>query len=148
VNAWSKKVIRLSAMAVLGAGLIVSVQTALPAGDDSATVPGTGGGMMGGGMMGGGMMGGGMMGGYGPRGGDNGNQEQGSADLNSPAGRLYAQTCARCHALPNPQRHTAEEWPAIVTRMEQRMQQAGQPLPAKDEIQEIDKFLAQRASGR
>ena len=139
---YSKKLIRLGAMAVLGTGLIVSVQTAFPAGGNSATVL-----AMDGGMMGGGMMGGGMMGGYGPQGGYNGNQERGSTDLNSPAGRLYTQTCARCHALPNPQQHSADQWPAVVARMEQHMQQARQPLPPDDEIREINKFLAQHANG-
>ena len=99
------------------------------------------------GSMGGGMMGGGMMGGSGPRSGYNGNQEQGSAELNSPAGKLYTQTCARCHALPNPRQHTADQWPAVVARMEQHMQQARQPLAPEDEIREINKFLAQHANG-
>lgn len=139
---YSKRLIRLSAMAVVGAGLVISVQTAFPAGENSAIVL-----AMDGGMMGGGMMGGGMMGGSGPRSGYNGNQEQGSAELNSPAGKLYTQTCARCHALPNPRQHTADQWPAVVARMEQHMQQARQPLAPEDEIREINKFLAQHANG-
>jgi len=138
---------RLGAIVVCAAAWVVSVQAAFPAGADGATVLAMDGGMMDGGMMGGGMLGGGMMGGYGPRGGYNGNQERGSADLNSPAGRLYTQTCARCHALPNPQQHTADQWPAVVARMEQHMHQAGQALPGKDEIAQIDKFLTQHANG-
>ena len=134
---YSTRLFRLSAMAVLGTGLIISGQTAFPAGEDSAIVL----------AMDGGMMGGGMMGGYGPRSGYNGNQERGSADLYSPAGRLYTQTCARCHALPNPRQHTADQWPAVVARMEQHMQQARQPLAPEDEIREINKFLAQHANG-
>ena len=129
---YSKRLIRLSAMAVVGAGLVISVQTAFPAGENSAIVL---------------AMDGGMMGGYGPRSGYNGNQEQGSAELNSPAGKLYTQTCARCHALPNPRQHTADQWPAVVARMEQHMQQARQPLPPEDEIREINRFLAQHANG-
>ena len=134
---YSKRLFRLSAMAVVGAGLVISVQTAFPAGENSAIVL----------AMDGGMMGGGMMGGYGPRSGYNGNQERGSAELNSPAGKLYTQTCARCHALPNPRQHTADQWPAVVARMEQHMQQARQPLAPEDEIREINKFLAQHANG-
>ena len=133
----SKKVMRLGAMVVCAAVWLVSVHVAFPAGYDSAMVP----------AMGDGMMGGGMMGGYGPRGPNNGNQERSSADLNSPAGRLYAQTCAGCHPLPNPAQHTADQWPGVVARMEQHMRQAGQALPGKDEITQIDKFLTQHANG-
>ena len=97
--------------------------------------------------MGEGMTGGGMMGSYGPNGSYNGNPQQDSAELDSPAGRLYAQTCTRCHALPNPRQHTGEQWPGVVARMEQHMRDARQPLPGKRDITDIDRFLTQHASG-
>jgi len=102
---------------------------------------------MGGGMMGGGMMGGGTMGGHGPNGNYNRNPQQGSTDLDSRAGRLYAQTCARCHALPDPRQHTGAQWPAVVARMEQHMRDARQPVPNPDETREIETFLAQHSGG-
>lgn len=37
--------------------------------------------------------------------------------LRSEAGRMYSIACTQCHALPDPRRHTAREWPAVVKRM-------------------------------
>jgi hypothetical protein len=30
---------------------------------------------------------------------------------------MYVLACTQCHALPDPQRHTASEWPVVVQRM-------------------------------
>jgi mono/diheme cytochrome c family protein len=112
---------------------------------------GMGNGGMGGygrGMMGG--NGGGMMGGYGPGSpnGYQGNPQQGYPDLNTPAGRLFAQTCSQCHTLPDPRQHTAAQWPSVVARMELRMRQSNMPLPGEREIKDIDTFLEQYTSGK
>jgi len=103
--------------------------------------------------MGPGMMSGygrGMMGGYGtgPRGGYDENRQQPSPGLESKSGRLFAQTCSQCHALPDPQQHTAAQWPSVVARMEQHMRQSNIPLPGEREIKDIDAFLEQHANGR
>ena len=37
--------------------------------------------------------------------------------LKSDAGRIFSIACTQCHALPDPQRHSAREWPAVVQRM-------------------------------
>jgi hypothetical protein len=37
--------------------------------------------------------------------------------LTSEAGRMFSIACTQCHALPDPLRHTAREWPAVVQRM-------------------------------
>lgn len=50
-------------------------------------------------------------------------------DLDSPAGRTFAATCAQCHALPNPGQHSAAEWPAVVGRMKGHMAAMGKPVP-------------------
>ncbi len=42
-------------------------------------------------------------------------------DIHTPAGRIYSIACAQCHVLPDPRRHTAREWPAIVERMRRNM---------------------------
>ena len=41
--------------------------------------------------------------------------------LRSTAGRMYTLACTQCHALPDPQRHTAREWPSVVERMQRHM---------------------------
>lgn len=42
-----------------------------------------------------------------------------------PGARLFADTCSRCHALPDPAQHTPEEWPAVVARMRGHMREMG-----------------------
>lgn len=41
--------------------------------------------------------------------------------LRTTAGQIYSIACSQCHALPDPQRHTAEEWPLVVKRMQAHM---------------------------
>ncbi len=41
--------------------------------------------------------------------------------VNLPEGQSFRLACQQCHVLPDPQRHTASEWPAVVTRMEKNM---------------------------
>jgi hypothetical protein len=42
-------------------------------------------------------------------------------ELERPSGQSFKLACGQCHVLPDPRRHTAAEWPAIVTRMERNM---------------------------
>jgi hypothetical protein len=42
-------------------------------------------------------------------------------DLEQPSGQSFKLACAQCHVLPDPRRHTAAEWAAVVARMEQNM---------------------------
>lgn len=41
--------------------------------------------------------------------------------LKSEQGRRYSIACTQCHELPDPQRHTAREWPGVVERMQRHM---------------------------
>jgi len=43
-------------------------------------------------------------------------------DPGSRGARLLEQYCTQCHNLPGPGMHTAAEWPAVVNRMNGRMQ--------------------------
>ena len=42
-------------------------------------------------------------------------------ELEQPSGQSFKLACGQCHVLPDPGRHTAAEWPAVVARMEQNM---------------------------
>jgi len=42
-------------------------------------------------------------------------------ELDQPSGQSFKLACGQCHVLPDPRRHTAAEWPAVVARMEQNM---------------------------
>lgn len=52
-----------------------------------------------------------------------GQKEMDPADpaLKTDAGRMFSIACTQCHALPDPQRHTAREWPAVVQRMKRHI---------------------------
>jgi cytochrome c2 len=41
--------------------------------------------------------------------------------LATRAGEAFGIACSQCHALPDPQRHTAREWPLVVERMKRHM---------------------------
>jgi len=42
-------------------------------------------------------------------------------DLKSQQGQMFSIACSQCHALPDPKRHTAIEWPHVVERMQRNM---------------------------
>ena len=52
--------------------------------------------------------------------------------LTTQAGQMYSIACSQCHALPDPQRHTAREWPGVVERMKRRMSWANVVLGAPE----------------
>src|SRR6266851_5898398 len=72
--------------------------------------------------------------------------------VNLPEGRSFKLACQQCHVLPDPQRHKASEWPAVVARMEKNMQWMSRVVgnqPDSREIQlkveEINAFLVKYA---
>jgi len=107
-----------------------------------------GSGGMGPGMMGSGGMGHGMMGGYGlpPQASNVRALQPGELDLNSRAGQFFSSTCSRCHALPDPRQHTADQWPEVIARMEQNMRSSRLSVPDDSQIRQIQAFLEQHAS--
>ena len=70
----------------------------------------------------------------------------------TPAGEPFRLACNQCHVLPDPKRHTAEEWRAVVARMQENMQWMNRvvgtrPIPGEPQlrIEEINAFLAKYA---
>lgn len=59
----------------------------------------------------------------------------------SPGAALFQQTCAQCHALPDPKQHTALEWTAVVKRMRQNMIAMGRREMTDREAKEITAYL-------
>lgn len=47
-------------------------------------------------------------------------------DPNSGGAQLLNEFCTQCHNLPGPGLHTAAQWPAVMERMNRRMQGTGQ----------------------
>jgi hypothetical protein len=72
--------------------------------------------------------------------------------VNLPEGQSFKLACQQCHVLPDPQRHTASEWPAVVARMEKNMEWmnivVGNRHPPDEpqlRIEEINAFLVKYA---
>jgi cytochrome c2 len=71
---------------------------------------------------------------------------------NAPGAESFRVACAQCHALPDPQMHTAKEWPAVVERMQKNMEWmnrvvGSKPLPGEPQlkIEDINAFLMRHA---
>ena len=72
--------------------------------------------------------------------------------VNLPEGRSFKLACQQCHVLPDPKRHTAEEWRIVVARMQENMQWmnrvvASRPVPGEPQlrVEEISAFLEKYA---
>jgi hypothetical protein len=79
-------------------------------------------------------------------------QGQRYPDLYRPEGEAFRLACSQCHVLPDPQRHTAAEWPAVVARMQENMAWMNRvvgtkPVAGEPQLrtEEINAFLARHA---
>ena len=73
-------------------------------------------------------------------------------EVDSAAAEPFRVACQQCHVLPDPQRHTAKEWPAIVARMQGNMEWmnrvvGSKPVPGEPQLRvdAINAFLARFA---
>ncbi len=73
-------------------------------------------------------------------------------EVNAPSGEAFRLACGQCHALPDPQRHTAAQWPAVVARMQKNMEWmnrvvGSKPVPGEPQlkIEDINAFLIRYA---
>jgi hypothetical protein len=73
-------------------------------------------------------------------------------ELNQSSGEAFRLACNQCHVLPDPKRHTADEWPRVVARMQENMEWmnrvvGSQPVPGEPQlrIEEINAFLRKYA---
>ena len=76
-------------------------------------------------------------------------------EATSNGARLLGQYCTPCHEMPGPGMHTAEEWPRVVDRMNQRMQMmSGRNMmrmmndikaPTDNELQTLVAYLQKHA---
>jgi cytochrome c2 len=72
--------------------------------------------------------------------------------VNLPEGQSFKLACQQCHVLPDPQRHKASEWPAVVARMEKNMEWMNRvvgnhrdPREIQLKVEEINAFLVKYA---
>ena len=73
-------------------------------------------------------------------------------ELNQRSGEAFRLACQQCHALPDPKRHSAGEWPSVVARMQRNMEWMNQVVSARPvqgepqlRVGEINAFLAKYA---
>jgi cytochrome c2 len=77
-------------------------------------------------------------------------------EVNRPSGEAFRLACNQCHVLPDPQRHTAAQWRAVVARMQENMEWMNRVVgtqPASDRaagepqlrVEEINAFLKKYA---
>ena len=73
-------------------------------------------------------------------------------EVNRPSGEAFRLACNQCHVLPDPKRHTADEWPKVVARMQENMEWmnrvvGSKPVPGEPQlrVEEINTFLRKYA---
>jgi len=73
-------------------------------------------------------------------------------DVYQPQGEAFRLACSQCHVLPDPERHTAAEWRAVVARMQENMEWmnrvvGNKPAPGEPQLrlEEINAFLTRHA---
>ena len=72
--------------------------------------------------------------------------------LDTPEAQSFKLACQQCHVLPDPRRHTASEWPAVVARMQKNMEWMNRvvgnrhpPDEPQLRVEEIDAYLKRYA---
>jgi len=73
-------------------------------------------------------------------------------EVNAPSAEAFRLACGQCHVLPDPRRHTAKEWPAVVARMQKNMDWMNRVVGSKAvpgepqlRIEDINAFLVRYA---
>jgi cytochrome c5 len=73
-------------------------------------------------------------------------------EVGRPSGEAFRVACNQCHVLPDPKRHTADEWPRVVARMQENMEWmnrvvGSKPVPGEPQLrlEEILAFLEKHA---
>ena len=49
-------------------------------------------------------------------------------------------TCTQCHAMPHPEQHSSEEWPSVITRMEDHIKIYHKQMPSKEGLKSIVEY--------
>ena len=59
---------------------------------------------------------------------------------------VFERVCSRCHALPDPAQHTADQWPAVVERMRDDMDRMEVSVVTDAEAERIVRYLQRAAT--
>jgi len=66
-------------------------------------------------------------------------------DKNSKEAQVFLSQCSACHAPPHPKRHYAEQWPGMVSLMENHMSQRGMLPLQTQQREDILQYLTRHA---
>jgi len=73
-------------------------------------------------------------------------------EVDRASGEAFRVACSQCHVLPDPRRHTAAEWRAVVARMQENMEWMNRVVGSKPltgelqlRVEEINAFLEKYA---
>jgi len=66
-------------------------------------------------------------------------------DADSVGGKMFAQRCSVCHALPHPKRLDWPHWRHMLGLMKSRMTERGVAEPSKEEWRQIASYLKAHA---
>ena len=73
-------------------------------------------------------------------------------EVNGASGEAFRLACNQCHILPDPRRHSAQEWPQVVARMQENMEWmnrvvGSRPVAGEPQLrlEEINAFLRKHA---
>ncbi|MDA8423161.1 MAG: cytochrome c [Nitrospiraceae bacterium] len=58
---------------------------------------------------------------------------------------LFRETCSQCHSLPDPQLHTAAEWPKVLERMRGNMDAMKKKVISEQDRKTIEEYLMSHA---
>jgi hypothetical protein len=75
-------------------------------------------------------------------------QSQQTTPTRSSGGRILAEYCSQCHAVPSPAQHTSAQWPAVVSRMQRYMQASSAQIshPSPSQISTVVHYLERHAA--
>jgi hypothetical protein len=62
-----------------------------------------------------------------------------------PTRQFFIDTCSQCHELPDPRQHSAQDWPVVVRRMNDHMQEILGTSITSDQIEQIVRYLGSAA---
>jgi cytochrome c5 len=66
----------------------------------------------------------------------------------APGKDRFVADCSQCHGLPDPKQHSAEDWVAVVRRMNVHMEKMLGTVLSQDEMQRVVLYLGKASGGR
>jgi len=66
-------------------------------------------------------------------------------ESDSLGAQVLKENCSKCHGVPSPAVHTAEEWPNVIYRMQEHRRMTGYSLIVPEELELLLDYLKRNA---